>query len=80
MYLNNILNYCKNIFAYIKDVQHIQSKLHYNQFLLNISKYELLIHKVKYLELIISTIGFKVNYNKVNIIQNKKIPHYSKDI
>ena len=79
-YLNNILIYNKSISTHTKYVQQVLSKLRAARLFLDICKYDFSIYEIKYLVLIISTMGLKIDCSKVDTIQNWKIPCCVKDV
>ena len=56
------------------------SKLHNAKLFLDIRKCDFLVKEVKYLGVIISTTGLKMDQSKVDTIQNWKIPRCVKDV
>lgn len=72
-YLDDILVYSESISAHTKHIQQVLSKLRAAQLFLDILKYDFSVHEVKYLRMIISTTGLKIDCNKVETIQNWKI-------
>lgn len=69
-YFNDILIYSENISANIKYIQQVLWKLSAAELFLDICKCDFSVYKIKYLRLINSTMGLKIDYSKVDTIQN----------
>ena len=68
VYLNDVLIYSNNKEDHIKHVRKILNKLHAVKLFLNINKCEFFVNEVKYLGLIITTEGVKMDSEKVQAI------------
>ena len=79
-YLNNILIYSDTREKHIKHVRKILKKLQQADLYLNINKCEFHIKQVKYLELIITIEGLKMDLKKVETVKNWKTLRYVKNI
>ena len=67
-YLDNLLIYSKTYEEYVEYVKAILEKLREANLLIDIDKCEFYIQKVKYLGLIITTDGIKIDFIKVKAI------------
>ena len=79
-YLDDVLVYSNNKEDHIKHVRKVLNKLHAAKLFLNINKCEFFVNEVKYLGLIITTEGVKMDPKKVQAILNWKTPSNIKDV
>ena len=68
MYLDNVLIYSNNPSKYTKHVQKVIQRLRDVGLYANIKKCDFLVKEVKYLRLIISTKGVRIDPKKIRII------------
>ena len=79
-YLNNILIYSNSMDEYIGHVQKVLNKLFKAGLFLDINKCDFYIKEVKYLGLIITTEGLKMDPKKIKIIIDWKTSYCVKDV
>jgi len=80
MYLDNIFIYSNNLFKYTEHVQKMLQRLKDIRLNVNIKKYDFSVKEVKYLKLIISIKGVRIDPEKVYIITEWQAPNCIKDI
>ena len=79
-YLDDILIYSNDTETHIQHVGKVLTKLQQAGLYLDINKCQFHVHEVKYLGLIITTSGLKMDSKKVNTIQQWKVPRCVKDV
>ena len=79
-YLDNILIYSQNLQEYKEHVCNILAKLREFGIQADVNKCKFYITKTKYLGLIISKDGIKMDFAKVEAIKNWSTPKYVKDV
>jgi len=79
-YFNDILIYSDTEEEYLEYVKVVLEKLRKAGLYLNIKKCEFKVKTIKYLGLIITDEGIKMNPAKIETIQNWKILRYVKDV
>ena len=79
-YLDDILIYSDTIEDHTSHVNAVLQKLHENKMYLDIYKCDFHVKEIKYLGLIITTEGLRMDQTKVDTIQQWKAPRCTKDV